>query len=269
MATMTDATIHGLISEILSGAGSAGRKPTSRLVTAASEVETLAREDYGTPVRKIFNACEIQELLAEARRMAWPHLNEESIRLVTPEEFTRHWSPLGVDFKLTDMSSVARGGLSILGFYIHRPPGTRKPLICVNTAHHRAAVGAAFAHEMGHHVAAEVFGPEPGPLPLLYTGYRDHLKDSRELAADVLVSFGIFPRKTALRTFRKRSTPRERREELAQDREFNLGEILEYYVSKYGLSVDAKLSSGQNIQYLAGMLHYAKLRVALLDRYDI
>jgi hypothetical protein len=269
MDTTTDATIHGLISEILSGASSAGRKASGRLVTAASEVETLAREDYRSAVRKIFHASEIQELLTEARRMAWPHLNEESIRLVTPEEFARHWSPLGVDFKLADMSSAAPGGLAILGFYIHRPPGAQKPLICVNTAHHQAAVGAAFAHEMGHHVAAQVFGPEPGPLPLLYTGYRNHLEDSRELAADVLVSVGIFPRKTAKRTFRKRSIPRERREELAPDGEFELGEVLEYYLRKYGLSVDAKLSSGQNLQYLAGMLHYAKLRVALLDGYDI
>ena len=264
----TTATIEALVSEILSNAARKCRKPSKALAAAASDVETLSRLDYRTDLRKTFDRSEICELLAEGKRMAWPRLNEDSIRLVTPEEFKQHWSPLGVDFNLTDMTS-SEGGLAILGFYINKAPGAGKPLICVNTAHHPAAVGAAFAHEMGHHVASEVFGAEAEPLPLMYTGYHKHLKDSRELAADVLVSLGIFPRKTAVQTFKRHPAQAEKTRTASLDGDFDLGQILDYYLTKYGLGVDAKLSSGHNMQYLAGMLHYAKLRVALLDKFDI
>ena len=200
-------------------------------------------------------------MVSEGKRV-WPNLNESSIRLVSPEEFTRHWSRLGVEFKLADISSAA--GCRCLVFYIRGTPAKR-PLICVNTAHHRAAIGAAFAHEMGHHLTSEMFGAHHEPLTLLYTGYRKHLLDPRELAADVLVSLGIFPRKVALKTLKNPSGAR-RSGDLGK---VNLPEMLNYYAGRYGLDMNARLSSGRRIQYLAGMVHYAKLRLALLDKYDV
>jgi hypothetical protein len=262
-AISTASTIGGIISDILATVPNhSAQKRSVALAAAASEVEVLTKEDYRTAVRRVFDGSQIREMVSEGKRV-WPNLNESSIRLVSPEEFTRHWSGLGVEFKLADISS--RGGLSLLGFYIRNAPGAKRPLICVNTAHHRAAIGSAFAHEMGHHLTSEMFGPQHEPLMLLYTGYRKHLYDPRELAADVLVSLGIFPREVAIKTLKK--TTGSRRSGATDD--INLPEMLSFYSGQYGLTMNARLSSGRRIQYLAGMVHYAKLRLALLDKYDV
>jgi hypothetical protein len=45
--------------------------------------------------------------------------------------------------------------------------------------------------------------------------------------------------------------------------------IREHLGSSYDFDFSAALSPHQNLQYLAGMLHYAKLRAALLEQYDV
>ncbi|HKN15047.1 MAG TPA: hypothetical protein VJX68_17800, partial [Candidatus Binatus sp.] len=140
------------------------------------------------------------EIVAEARRTVWPHLNEEFLRLISPNEFTRFWSGLGVQFRLARLTGPE--GLALLGFYVREMGRSRLPLICVNTAHHPAAVGAAFSHEMGHHLIGMLFdSPKERAQFLTYTAYGEHLDDPEELAADILVSLGVFPEATAREIF--------------------------------------------------------------------
>src|SRR5208283_2849844 len=64
------------------------------------------------------------------------------------------------------------------------------------------AVGTAFIHEVGHHVTAKLFSPRNETVQLSrQTGYEAHLSDPRELAADVLVSVGVYPRNMAAKLF--------------------------------------------------------------------
>ncbi len=255
--------LEGLATEILAASETAGRRSTASW-NLTQEIKSLARRDYGLPLRKSLGRRGVLEIIAEARRMVWPHLNREPVRLVTPREFTRLWSSLGVDFRLANFGGPK--GLALMGFYAGKLGPSRRPLIYVNTAHHPAAVGAAFSHEMGHHLTARIFAPQKEPAHYLtYTAYAEHLDDPAELAADCLVSLGVFPEDIARKMFAVESRPCKR----AKPAEPLFARVRNYFQSHYGLNLDARLPAHKKLPYLAGMIHYANLRRALLNEYDL
>lgn len=260
--------LEGLIGDVLVSTGHAARGRSAAFESAVEEIRSLSERDYRAALRESFSRCEVQEIVAEGRRRVWPELNREPVRIGRPQEFISRWSSLGVDFRLARISSPQ--GLALMGFYVRKAPASKRPLICVNTAHHPAAMGAAFSHEMGHHVTAGIFGSRKEPARfLLYTGYAEHLDDPVELAADILVSVGVFPAKiarTLLGTPAK--NPRTGREDQASA-EPSFAKVLNYFDRRYQLAFGAHLSAERKLQYLAGVIHYAQLRRALLDEYGL
>ena len=222
------------------------------------------------PVAKIARrAARFARSLRKPGAAVWPHLNDESVRLVSPREFTRLWSGLGVQFRLAKLSGAE--GLALLGFYVRKMGGSRLPLICVNTAHHPAAVGAAFSHEMGHHLTGQLFDSRKEHAQFLtYTAYGEHLDDPEELAADILVSLGVFPEADRAKDFcgtRERGNPRD-----PPPKNFRIQFLRgcsNTSKGRYGLSFGEQLPSTRKLQYLAALIHFAKLRRALLTEYDI
>ena len=233
-----------------------------------SEIRFLERHDYGRSLRRALGRAEVRAIVAEARSTVWPHLNDESVRLVSPKEFTRFWSGLGVQFRLAKLSGAE--GLALLGFYVRKMGGSKLPLICVNTAHHPAAVGAAFSHEMGHHLIGRLFDSRKEHARLLtYTAYGEHLEDAEELAADVLVSLGVFPAPVARKIFmqsEKSILPKDPPGEISSAVSESM---LKYFALRYGLNFADPLPSAKKLQYLAALIHFAKLRRALLTEYGI
>ncbi len=197
----------------------------------------------------------------------WPQLNEESLQLVSPKEFTRRWSGLGVQFQLAKLGGEE--GLALLGFYVREIGRSRLPLICVNTAHHPAAIGAAFSHEMGHHLTSMLFDSRKDHAQLLtYTAYAEHLDDPEELAADILVSLGVLPAAVA-RKILMPAKGRTSKSGAENSAESISGKVMKYFESKYGLSFREHLPSSKKLQYLAALVHFTKLRRALLTQYDL
>jgi hypothetical protein len=260
-------SFDGLAADIGKTSGaSRSLSPTCRSVH--SEIRSLEQRDYAGPLRRSLGRGEVREIVAEARRTVWPHLNDEFVRLVSPSEFTRFWSGLGVQFRLAKLSGAE--GLALLGFYVRKMGGSRLPLICVNTAHHPAAVGAAFSHEMGHHLTGRLFDSRREHAQLLtYTACVEHLDDPEELAADVLVSLGVFPKSVARKIFvnAKKNRPLKSAAEELPDTVF--ARVLKYCEGRYGLGFGGAGPSGNMLQYLAGLIHFAKLRCALLTEYDL
>jgi len=256
-----------LASEVVKA--SKGPRASSASRTASLEIQSLEQQDYARPLRRSLARSEVREIIAEARSTVWPHLNDESVRLVSPTEFTRLWSGLGVQFQLAKLSGT--DGLPLLGFYVREMGGSRLPLICVNTAHHPAAIGAAFSHEMGHHLVGRLFDSHKAHAQLLtYTAYREHLNDPEELAADVLVSLGVFPEAIARKIFLSpRKASRSESVRTAELPDSVSASVLKYFEGQFGLSFGAQLPSAKKFQYLAGVIHFAKLRRALLTEYDI
>jgi hypothetical protein len=143
---------------------------------------------------------------------------------------------------------------------------SKRPLIYVNTAHHPAAVGVSFSHEMGHHLTAKLFALEEEESHYLaYTPYAEHLDDPSELAADCLVSLGAFPVNIARTMFVSKSRPPEG----AKPAEPLFAKVSNYVQSRYGFKLNARLPAHIRLPYLAAMIHYANLRKALLEEYAI
>jgi hypothetical protein len=256
-----------LAGEILKGCSSASRSAAiSR--GAPEEIRLLENADYGRPLRRSLARAEVRTLVAEARSVVWPNLNNQSLRLVSPKEYTRLWAGLGVQFQLAKLNGDE--GLEMLGFYVRKMGGARLPLICVNTAHHPAAIGAAFSHEMGHHLVGQLFDSRKEHDQLLAsTAYGQHLVDPEELAADVLVSLGVFPEKVARQIFitsEQKKTAKPTTNELPNSVS---AAVLKHMERRYALRFDGSPHSAKMLQYLPGLIHFAKLRQALLTEYDI
>jgi len=260
--------VEGLISEIVASIGKGERRQSNRLDSAIGEIGSLLKSDYGAALRRSFDRNEIQEIVEEARGRVWRQLNLEPVKIGPPQEFISRWSKLGVDFRLARMSSPE--GLALMGFYVRKAPSSGRPLICVNTAHHPVAVATSFSHEMGHHVTADIFGSckEPGRL-LLYTAYAEHLNDPVELAADILVSLGVFPGKIARQLFDRSEKDKRAAREDRDPVDTSFAKVLNYFDTRYQLNFEVRSRAEKQLQYLAGLVHYAQLRRSLLDEYDL
>jgi hypothetical protein len=141
----------------------------------------------------------------------------------------------------------------------------KQPLMCLNTAHHRTAINSAFWHEMGHHLTARLLSPREGPATLSFgSDFDEHVNDPRELAADMLVSLVCYSHSAAKRLFgpllRKGSA--ENIHAVVSNARTHLDLV-------WGFNFDKQIPATQNLHYLAGMIHFAKLRLALLAGYDI
>jgi hypothetical protein len=238
-------------------------KAASGVSVLRAELGTIAGRDYAQALRHCLSRWEVREIAHEGKNRVWPSLNRQPVTLVSLEEFVRRWSGVGVDFKFASLSW--KEGLSLLGFYAKKLDGPgRRPLIFVNTAHHPAIVGAALDHEMGHHLTSRIFGSPERTHPLSVTGFIEHLSEPAELAADTLVSLGIFPAAIARELFRGG----------AQKEDENLpaaivNQVSPYIASRYDLRIEQIRGAQKKLHALAALVHYTNLRRALLDEYDI
>jgi hypothetical protein len=208
----------------------------------------------------------VQEIAEEGKTRVWPGLNRDPVTLVSPKEFVRRWSGFGVDFKFASLPW--KGGLSLLGFYVNKVDQVRtRPLIFVNTSHHPAVVGLALDHEMGHHLTSQIFGADKETHLLSQTGFEEHLAEPAELAADTLVSLATCPAPIARTLFggaNRDSACGESRELSAAA----FAQLLEYISNSYGWRLDHIRGVTKRLHAVAALVHYAKLRRALLDEYN-
>jgi hypothetical protein len=255
-----------LLNEIWAAASVFEKKELAGIGDLKREVEAIFRKNYNQALRRSLSRWEVKEIAREGRTRVWPGLNRHPVTLVSPKEFVRRWSAFGVDFKFASLPW--KDGLALLGFYVNRLDHIRsRPLIFVNTAHPPAVVGVALDHEMGHHLTAELFGSRNATHLLSQTGFQEHLTEPAELAADVLVSLGIFPAPIARKLFvRMPPAPAAHRPGGLSD--LALAKVLEYVGSRYSFRLMQVRGAKKRFHALAALVHYAKLRRALLDEYD-
>ena len=172
-------------------------------------------------------------------------------------EYSARASNLGADFRFIKMPWES--GLEILGFYLGNDSGSiKRPLICLNRAHHPVVVATAFAHEVGHHVTVDLFSAPSESVRLArLVGIEAHLSEPRELAADVLVSLRSLPRDVAEKWFDTVST-----------RKIDSIATILRKARRIGLHLES-LPLRRRQQYQALLIHFVKLRQALLQEYDI
>jgi hypothetical protein len=231
------------------------------------DLEKLVQRDYRRALRENVSRSQVLALSSSATKL-WPRLNRERLPVPTVADFSKISKRLSLN--LSTRECRQRDGMALRGFYVHSIAGLTKDrhkggLIYLNTAHHPAAVGATFCHEIGHHLALElVQHAEERPVHYFFdAAYSSHLDDPVELIADVLVSFAAYPKATARKMFGS---------ELPAIKDLsggNLEQLLDYLKTGWGIDFRGLRQPGHHLVYLAGMVHYAKLRSALLTEYQI
>ncbi|MGH8275107.1 MAG: hypothetical protein ACRETH_00265 [Steroidobacteraceae bacterium] len=226
------------------------------------------KQDYVRYLRRGLSYGEVQTLVAAFRRI-FPQFNARAVAMMTSAGYRRVADQVGVHLQMARYEED--DGLALRGFYVAEKPGyLARPLIFVNTAHQRLAAGTTFIHELGHHVAARLLRLEVAPVHYFFdSDYARHLSDRAELAADIMVSLAGYPQGVARRIF---STTWNwglvaRAANLTDDA---FAEVRQHLKKAYGFDLPlAQIPADQRLPYLAAMIHYAKLRWALLAEYDL
>jgi len=259
--------LDALVEEILRRARKAGHSEIDEWKKPLREVRELARLDYVCAMRPVLDYRTLRAIIREARKI-WPQLNREQFRAVTLNQL----AALSSDLRIHLQATPYRGpeGMALRGFYVDKTPEALKhPLIYLNTAHHPGAVSTTFVHEIGHHVTAKVTGHAGDGVHYYFNGaLRRHLAEPAELAADVIVSLAAYPEPLARRIF---ATPRDWGFIAGADRipDPAFARTREHVRELCGFDFGASLPPGQCFHYLTGMIHYAKLRWALLAEYEL
>lgn len=189
----------------------------------------------------------------DPRRDAWRKWrNSENFRVRLPDfdsdEIAVHAAP------------YTRGaGLLLWGFSCDTRSGDRGAfVIFLNTAHQPGAVTATVAHELGHYIHKSITGDECAPLSPLAANFASHLDDEGELFSDSLVALSAYSTEAVAKARYSRSGTIGWIEEILNARD--------YIRPEYRIDFSGKLVSPVwRIRYLAAVIHFFKLRKALLE----
>lgn len=237
----------------------------SALQRRRHDIRAVLRRDYGYHLRRTLGVERLRVMVSAARSI-WPRLNQEPIPLMSDRRLRQISAALGLNLRAAPYTG--RGGLGLRGFYVREmEPALKRPMIYLNTAHHPLAVLTTFGHEIGHHLNAEIDNRKVANF-FFDLDYSTHLDDPAELAADVVVSLGGYPKAAARRIF---PTGRNGDDSVRAGRlpEEALYETQAHLARFYGLELSIPQLTEKNLQYLAGIIHYAKLRWGLLAEYDV
>ncbi len=259
--------VDALVEEILARAHKVGRKELEAWRKPQCELRKLARLDYVRVLRRTLDYHTLCAIIDEVKKI-WPELNREQFRPKTPNQL----AAISSDLRIHLQAAPYRGpeGMALRGFYVDKAPEVlKRPLIYLNTAHDSGAVSTTFMHEMGHHVTARVAGSAGnGVHYFFHAAHHSHLAEAAELTADALVSLAAYPQPLARRIF---ATPWDwglvARADKLPDRAF--AQIRRHVQKLGGFDFGASLPPGQSFNYLTGMIHYAKLRWALLAEFEL
>jgi hypothetical protein len=263
--------LERLTDEILRTAGERGREKIEAWKNPGADLRKLAHRDYVRSLRKVLQYRDLLRIVSAAERV-WPNLNREQLNTFAKKEFGRRATRLTSDLEVHLKAEPYRGpeGLALRGFYVEtQMERLHRPLIYINTAHHPGAISATFCHEVGHHLTARLFDTTRQGVHFFFDAdYTGHLDDPLELAADVLVSLAGYPAPIARAIF---SAPWNwglvaKTGELTEE---VFADVRKHAEGRFGLNFKAPLPAKQRLNYLAGMIHYAKLRWALLAEYDL
>lgn len=246
----------------------ANARKIAALRKPAIDLHRLLKRDYVRSLRRGLGYGQVRELV-ETFGHIFPAFNSRSVRIMPAENFGTIAAKLGFTVRAAPFGGS--DGLALRGFYAQRCAGVLKdPLIFVNTAHHPIVALTSFVHELGHHISREILRLRPSRAHFYFdAGYADQLTEPSELVADVVVSLAGYPESVARKIF---ATPWDwglvARAARLSDNAF--AEVQRHLKQAYGfdLRLEPALAE-QRLQYLGGIIHYAKLRWALLAEYDL
>jgi len=247
-----------LVREIVGAARGRGNAAAS---DAAASLNATASCDYATHLKRYFSQREMHALVG-ALTAAIPGLNRQVIKIQEPDKLGAVASRMGALLRLDGFAG--RDGSTLRGFYVDDRHVSRRPLICVNKLQHPIALASAFWHEVGHHVTRGFIDRHRERVISSFDwDYGEHLEDPPEIVADLAVALTSYPHPIARRLFiNSRNDEPCSPERMVTQAISHLRRIANF-------SFEPTRPAAENLHYLAGLTHYAKLRGALLGEYNI
>jgi len=260
---MPEGQSNGALTEAISDILKVARaRRTLSMREGEAYIRNVARLDYGAAVKKHFDRAQLKQMFKEIRR-ALPTLNREVYRVTEVDRLSRIAADLGVVLQAYAFKGC--DGTGLRGFYVNEAHVLKRPLIWVNTATHPTGVAASFWHEIGHHLTNRMWSIGSHPISLSYgANYRDDLANPKEIAADMVRVLAGYPEPTARRLFGGSDM-----EALNQDADRLLFRARPHVRAVMGFDFPSQCSPRENLYYLGGMIHNAKLRSTLLSEYGI
>lgn len=200
--------------------------------------------------------------LIESVRERLPEFNRRPLALAATLDYARdRRRGLGLNIRL---SRYGEQGHPLRGFYHFAADAP--PLIWVNRQHTPTAISASFAHELGHHFWQDVAGGSSEETRTLqHDGLAQHLAEPRELFADIFATLSGYPTTAARNLFGHTRWGRA---------QLGLGPAvleriaaIESHVHRHypgDLSRDSGLPESLRLYYLGSMIHFSKVRAAVL-----
>jgi hypothetical protein len=257
-----DALVSRLLDEIDIPFTSVGKRVLGQLTDLKKVLASDYREAPGLPSKPLLrDLSHIVEHEIRSHADIWKHWDEPQsfnhlVRLFGPREIEVRAEP------------YRRGaGLSLRGFFCRTKVSNKdKFVIFLNTAHHPGAVAATFGHELGHYMYGSLAG-ETAPMTAFMEGtFAAHLQEEHELFADSLVALAAYSREQI------RQIGRMDKIEPGNSETFfkRIQKAYEAIGERYRLDLRKDhMTAPWRVCYLTSMIHFFKLRCALLEAVEL
>jgi hypothetical protein len=221
------------------------------------------RQAPGLPSREM-----LRELAATLERDLKPLIRRATDVESTPamlDSMTRAFGPRSIEVCAQPYRRGA--GMQLRGFYCRAEIARhRKFVIFLNTAHLPAAVAATFGHELGHYIYDAVLGQERAFGTFVEGAFASHLDDPAETFADSLVALSAYEREMI--------DGMGRADRLDESRYPGFLSWIKrahtVMAARFGVDLRSpKTTPVRRIRYLTSLIHFLKLRRALLEYADL
>jgi len=258
-----DRDLDRLVAEVLRTL--AGCEPDTRWQAQLRDLRRILAADYNRTIRTFHRSGNfpVRELLREAQH-DFPGLNEQPAHFDAAAR--ERLAKLGIRVRMQEYAQR-----TLRGFY-HRDPECG-PLIWVNLAHPPGGVAASLGHEVGHWYREQLLGfaGEHTTVGFFNSDFAGHLARPDELFADVFTVLAAYPKEIAAKIF-PRGGWRALVRRAAQFDLTPLTRVRDHLAAVYHFDMmneTPTLPVPHRIYYTASMVHFARLRWALLQEFDL
>ncbi len=253
-----DALVSRLLEEIRIPFASLGKRVMAQLGDLKQVLAADYQEAPGMPSKPLLSElARAVDTDIKSRADIWKEWAE-------PDRFdhlVKRFGPREIEVRAEPYRRGA--GLALRGFFCRAEVGRKSRfVIFLNTAHHPAAVAATFGHELGHYLYGAMVG-ETAPMTAFMEGtFTSHLRDENELFADSLVALSAYT-PDMIRTIGRL----DRLEPGKTDKFFKrIQNTYEAIGSRLKMDLSQKaISAPWRVCYLTSMIHFFKLRCAVLE----
>jgi hypothetical protein len=263
-AREVDGLVSKLLTEVKIPFTSLGKRVLGHLADLKKVLSTDYAETADLPDKSLLK--ELSQVVESDIKLPLSNWQKSAAKPWEDPELLPHLTKLfgGRELELRAEPYLEGAGLALRGFFCRANVGSKsKFVIFLNTAHHPGAVIATFGHEIGHYIYGSLVGERAKMAAFLEGTFANHIHEEDELFADSLVAFSAYSRDLIKEIGPLKSVAPGKSDEL-------FGRIRRAYGlvgTRYELDLtERKMGNVWRVRYLTSMVHFFKLRCALLEK---